>query len=75
MPRPKFRGLVWSPDDEAAFRKWRRAVLVIYGCLGLLLVAAWGVHRIANDGHQTTATVADPPAPRSSSMVPVTARR
>jgi len=47
-------------------------VLVIYGCLGLILVAAWGVHRIANDGHNNTATIADPPAP---GIVPVTARR
>jgi len=67
--------LVWSPDDEAAFRKWRRAVIIIYGCLGLILVAAWGVHRIANDGHNDTATIADPPTPPSPRLVPVTARR
>ncbi len=65
MPRPKIRGLVWSPDDEAAFRKWRRAVLVIYGCLGLILVSAWGVDRIVNDGRKNTAAIADPLAPAS----------
>lgn len=75
MPRPKIRGLVWTPDDEAAFRKWRRVVLIVYGCLGLILVAAWGVHRIANDEHDTTATIADPPTPPPPGISPVTARR
>ena len=75
MPRPKPRGLVWSPDDEAAFRKWRRAVLVIYGCLGLILIAAWGLHRIANERHNSIATIADSPVPSSPAIVPVMARR
>jgi hypothetical protein len=73
MPRPKIRGLVWSPEDEAAFRQWRRAVLVAYGCLGLILVAAWGVHRLANGGPDTT--TAESPLRPSASVVPAAVRR
>jgi flagellar biogenesis protein FliO len=73
MPRPKIRGLVWSPEDEAAFRKWRRAVLVVYACLGLVLVAAWGVHRLANGGPDNT--TAESPLRPSASVVPATVRR
>ena len=75
MPRPKIRGLVWSPDDEAAFRKWRRAVLVVYGCLGLVLIAAWSVHRLANGGPDNTTTTAESPVRPSASVVPATLRR
>jgi hypothetical protein len=76
MPRPKIPGLIWSPEDEAAFRKWRRVVLVVYGCIALLVLAAWGVHQIVNDGHDNTAAIANPPVqPSAASIVPVTARR
>jgi hypothetical protein len=50
-------------------------VLVIYGCLGLILIAAWGLHRIANEGHNSIATIADSPVPSSPAIVPVMARR
>jgi hypothetical protein len=60
---------------QAALRKWRRGVLIVYGCLGLILVAARGVQRIVNDRHGDTATFANPPVQPSASIVPVTARR
>jgi hypothetical protein len=28
-----------SPEDEATYAKWRRAVLIFYGCIGLVAVA------------------------------------
>jgi hypothetical protein len=76
MPRPKIPGLIWSPEDEVAFRKWRRFVLIGYGCFGLIVVAVWGVHRIVNDGHHDTAAIVNSPVqPPAVSIVPVTARR
>jgi hypothetical protein len=28
-----------SPEDEATYAKWRRAVIIFYGCVGLVAVA------------------------------------
>jgi flagellar biogenesis protein FliO len=75
MPRPKIPGLVLSPEDEAAVRKWRRAVCAFYGCIGLILIAAWGVHRLVNDSHKDTASFTRVPAPPAASIVPASARR
>ena len=61
MPRPKIRGLVWSPDDEAAFRKWRRAVLdplfegrARHGVDADMLVVDHGAHPVAVKRHRGT---------------------
>jgi flagellar biogenesis protein FliO len=70
MSRPKTRGLIWSPDDEAALRKWRRVVCILYGCIGLVLVAAWGVHRLAHGGDQDKARLVGSSAPSPASIVP-----
>jgi hypothetical protein len=75
MPRPKFRGLVWSPEDEATFAKWRRVVLAFYGCVGLLLLGAWLVHRLVIDPRQDATSAANVPAAPAAHMVPASARR
>ena len=74
MNRSKMRGLVHSPDDEATVRRWRRAVCVFYGFIGLVLVAAWGVYRLVNYEYQD-AGIVDAQTPTSVSAVPSTGRQ
>jgi hypothetical protein len=47
---PKPDELRWTSDDHAVFAEWRRAVIALYGALGLLFVAALGTHHLANVG-------------------------
>jgi len=49
MNRWKTLTPIWSSDDWATFNRWRRAVCVFYGCVGLILVAAWGGNWLANE--------------------------
>jgi len=74
MNRSKTRGLVYSSDDEATVRRRRRAVCVFYGFIGLVLVAAWGVHRLVNYEYQDDRIV-DAQMPTSVSAVPSTGRQ
>jgi hypothetical protein len=36
-----------SPEDHATYVKWRRGVLIFYGCIGLVMVAAIAVAEFA----------------------------
>jgi hypothetical protein len=36
----KPRDFVWSSEDRAEYAKWRRGVFVVYGCIGLVAIAA-----------------------------------
>jgi hypothetical protein len=57
MHRRKIPGLAWSPDDEAVFKRWRRALCIFYGCLGIILIAAWGVPRLVGDDQRRAAPI------------------
>jgi hypothetical protein len=37
-------GFAWSADDEATFRRWRRAVCLFYGGIVLVLAAICVAH-------------------------------
>jgi hypothetical protein len=39
-----------TSDDRAVLAKWRRAVIVIYSALGVLLVVALGTYHLTNAG-------------------------
>jgi hypothetical protein len=52
MNRSKTPGLIWSPHDEATINRWRRAVCIFYGFIGIVLVAAWGVQQLVNYGRR-----------------------
>lgn len=53
-------GFAWSADDEATFRRWRRAVCLFYGGIVLVLAAICVAHPAANDGHKSVASAAHP---------------
>jgi hypothetical protein len=36
-----------SPEDRATYVKWRRGILIFYGCIGLTAVAAIAVAEFA----------------------------
>jgi hypothetical protein len=73
MRRTRIPGMVWSPEDEGAFVRWRRIICIAYGGLALILVAAWGVIRLLDVGQTQAANRA--PVPPSASIVPAAARR
>jgi hypothetical protein len=73
MRRTRIPGMVWSPEDEAAFVRWRRIICIAYGGLALLLVAAWSVIRLVDVGQTQAATRA--PVPPSATIVPAAARQ
>ena len=50
MRRLRYEDLVWTPEDRATYAKWRRRVLVFYGCAGLILLATFGAYRLIKDG-------------------------
>ena len=75
MLRPKFRGLVWTRDDEAAFAKWRRAVCIFYGCVALLLFVGWGVHQLVSSPRGDAAVAHVPAAQRAPDIVPAALHR
>jgi hypothetical protein len=52
MRWPKPDELRWTSDDHAVFAKWRRAVIVLYGALGVLFVVAVGAHHLTNAGSE-----------------------
>jgi hypothetical protein len=35
----KPRMFVWSSEDQAVYDKWRRGLLIFYGCIGLVAAA------------------------------------
>jgi hypothetical protein len=83
MPRPRLSQFAWSADDEAAFIKWRRGVCIVYVCVGLTLVAALGLNRLAGDRHKDAvldavldaASLARAPSAPSAGIIPPAARR
>ena len=59
MRRLRYEDLVWTPEDRATCAKWRRRVLVFYGCAGLILFATFGAYRLIKEGPgQTIAAIA-----------------
>jgi hypothetical protein len=42
--------LNWTAGDDATYARWRRAVLIFYGCLGLAAVSVFAIYRVAEDG-------------------------
>jgi hypothetical protein len=50
MRRLRGGDIILTPEDRAACAKWRRGILVVYGCAGLIVLAAWGVYRLIKDG-------------------------
>jgi hypothetical protein len=38
-----------SPEDEATYAKWRRGVVMFYGCIGLVAIVAVLVVHLANE--------------------------
>ena len=64
MPSPK--PIKLNSDDQATFTKWRRGVIILYGCIALALIATGGASRILNVGTKGAAsavasTVKPPP--------------
>jgi len=70
MPGVKISRMVWSPEDEAAFKKWRRALCAFYACIGLILVAAWSLHQLVRDGRSDSASIASSSASPSAGIAP-----
>jgi hypothetical protein len=50
MRWPKPDELRLTSDDRAVLAKWRRAVIALYGALGILVVAALGTYHLMNAG-------------------------
>jgi hypothetical protein len=71
MHSRKIPGLAWSSEDEAVYRKWCRATCMFYGCVGLILIAAWGVSRLASDDQRSAAPIDHSPSMASNILEPV----
>jgi hypothetical protein len=54
MRSPKPRNV--NSDDHATFSKWRRGVIILYGCIALGLVATGWASRIGSVGTKGTAS-------------------
>jgi hypothetical protein len=54
---------ICSPDDVATYRRWRRGVFMFYGAIGLILVAASGVHHLWERGDAAQIAGTARPAP------------
>jgi hypothetical protein len=44
-----------SPEDEAIYAKWRRGVLIFYGCIGLAVITVAAVARLSGVAFQAAA--------------------
>jgi hypothetical protein len=49
----------WSPDDQVTVIRWRRGVLIFYGCTFLTLILVWGIAQIGSGGMKGVAPTAD----------------
>jgi hypothetical protein len=45
MRYPEREALIWRAEDQKAYAKWRRAVLLFYAGVGLVILAVIGVYR------------------------------
>jgi hypothetical protein len=63
MLSPNHRKL--NSSDQATFTKWRRAVITLYGCVALALIATVGASRIVSvetkGAASAVASTANPP--------------
>ena len=59
MRQPRDGELVWTSEDQAAYAKWRRGVLIFYGCLALAALVVSGLYDLAGNEAKDAASMAD----------------
>jgi hypothetical protein len=63
MRYPEREALIWRAEDQEAYAKWRRAVLLFYTGVGLVILAVSGVYRHLGTVPSGTSAVASAATP------------
>lgn len=57
---------ICSAEDEATFKRWRRAMFIFYGVTAIVLFAAWGARQLTNYADTNEAQIVASPLPNTA---------